>query len=95
MDSLLEKRFYEYLEFCGQTNFSTKKNVVFGNPDFYYKKTKLAFFIDGDMFHNKKIILSKRTRSLTFRKRLIAGLQRDKIVNKRLTQSGWIVVLVS
>jgi len=95
MDSSLEKRFRDYLEICVTKKFCSKKNIVFGNPDFFCVKTKIAFFIDGDLFHNKKVILSKKLKNPYFKKKLLAGLGRDRIVNKRLVDSGWTVVRIS
>ena len=95
MDSLLERRFNEFLEISVKDKLKSKKNVVFGNPDFYCSRRKLAFFIDGDIFHNKKVILAKKISKISFKKRLLAGVRRDSLVNKTLKGGGWTVVRIS
>jgi very-short-patch-repair endonuclease len=95
MDSLLECRFNELLAISVNEKLSSKKNVVFGNPDFYCFRRKLAFFIDGDIFHNKRLILAKKIRTASFKKRLLAGVRRDSLVNKTLKHDGWTVMRIS
>jgi|GEM_PF-4594559 len=95
MDSKLEKRFKDYLETCTKKKFWSKKNIVYGNPDFFCPALKIAFFIDGDLFHNKKVILAKKIRQKTFKKKLLLGVKRDRIVTKQLKDSNWTVVRIS
>ena len=95
MDSKLEVRFQEMLQCSVSDNLISKKNLVYGNPDFFYLKRKIAFFIDGDLFHNKKVILAKRIKTPSFKKRLLAGVRRDSLVKKTLEKDGWTVVRIS
>jgi G:T-mismatch repair DNA endonuclease (very short patch repair protein) len=95
MDSQLEHRFHEFLDLSTKDRFSSKKNVVFGNPDFFCFRRKIAFFVDGDIFHNKAVIKSKNIKNHVFKERLLAGVRRDIYVNTQLKKSGWTVVRIS
>jgi putative nmeDIP very short patch repair endonuclease len=67
---------------------------IFGNPDFSFKKHKIAVFVDGEFWHGKD--WEKRKADIkTNRKFWIAkierNIRRDREVDSHLTQTGWKV----
>jgi DNA mismatch endonuclease (patch repair protein) len=74
-----------------------RKNVedIFGKPDFAMKKYKIAVFCDSEFWHGKnweikqKEIKSNRNFWI---KKIERNIERDKEVNKKLIEEGWIVI---
>lgn len=68
---------------------------VFGKPDLTFKRHKIAIFCDSEYFHgynweeNKKRI---KTNTDFWVKKIESNICRDKIVNEKLTDNGWIVL---
>jgi DNA mismatch endonuclease (patch repair protein) len=67
---------------------------VFGTPDISIKKRKIAVFVDSEYWHGKDWNKSKfriKTNRKFWWKKIESNIQRDKIVNRTLRRSGWIV----
>jgi DNA mismatch endonuclease (patch repair protein) len=66
---------------------------IFGRPDFVFPKSKKAIFVDGCFWHghNCRNTQPKDNKDYWITK-IKRNKQRDKKVNKHLTQLGWIVI---
>ena len=66
---------------------------LFGKPDFVFRKKRLVIFIDGDFWHGnpRKKRLPKSNRGY-WKKKIGSNKARDRLVNRRLRNEGWIVV---
>ena len=75
--------------------FRRNSKSIFGKPDFSLKKYKLAVFIDGDYFHGKDWEEKKyriKTNREFWWKKIERNRERDKEVNKKLKEQGWVVL---
>jgi DNA mismatch endonuclease, patch repair protein len=71
-----------------------------GTPDFVFVKAKIAVFCDGDFWHGngwrirgfKNRKEEQKTYNKFWRNKVIANIARDKMVNKRLRNQGWVVI---
>ena len=74
-----------------------RKNVkdIFGKPDFAIKKYKIAVFCDSEFWHGKnwdtKQNEIKSNREFWIKK-IERNIERDREVNKKLIEEGWIVM---
>jgi len=68
---------------------------VIGKPDFTFKKIKLAIFCDSEFWHGKDWETQQK-RIGTNQKFWIVKIQnnvnRDRLINEKLTNSGWVVL---
>jgi len=75
--------------------FRRNNKAVFGRPDFSLKKKKIAIFCDSEFWHGKNFS-EIETRIGTNRdywiKKIQGNIERDKKVNQRLAEDGWIVI---
>jgi len=74
-----------------------RKNAkdVFGKPDIVFKGKKLAVFADSEFWHGKYLMEEKyipKTNTEFWIKKIEGNIERDKEVNKKLTDEGWIVL---
>ena len=68
---------------------------VFGNPDFYFPKIKLAIFADGCFWHGCKCKTKKpKTNVEYWRNKIKNNKARDRLVNKELKARGYLVVRI-
>lgn len=66
---------------------------VTGKPDFVFLREKIAVFVDGCFWHGcASHYKPPTTRSTFWKAKLEANKQRDAIVNRTLTESGWLVL---
>lgn len=66
-----------------------------GKPDFVFKNSRLAVFVDGCFWHGCQQHGSlPKSNSNFWRNKLLGNMARDKLVNKRLKSSGWAVVRI-
>lgn len=72
-----------------------RKQIVFGNPDFVFRKEKLAIFVDGCFWHQcpQHSTMPKNNKDF-WQKKLLANVDRDHRVNDYLVQKGWVVVRI-
>lgn len=69
--------------------------TVFGKPDFTLKKYKIAVFADGEFWHGKDWNIRKlehKSNVEFWHNKIERNMERDREVNERLKQDGWIVV---
>lgn len=77
-----------------------KHYPIQGKPDFVFLKSKIAVFCDGDFWHgnNWKIRgLNSLEEELSrykpyWKNKILKNIERDKLVNKKLKDEGWIVM---
>jgi DNA mismatch endonuclease (patch repair protein) len=68
---------------------------IIGRPDFVFKKSKLALFVDGCFWHGCPKCYSAPTSSKDFWKdKLAKNMARDLAVNRQLRAQGWRVIRV-
>lgn len=68
---------------------------IFGNPDFTFRKFKIAVFCDSEYFHGKNWELNKhriKTNTEFWHKKIESNILRDKVVNETLFKNGWKVI---
>jgi len=72
-----------------------RNRPVFGKPDFFFLKLKLAVFVDGCFWHGcpKHATKPKNNRAF-WRRKLAANKARDSLVTRTLRRSGWRVLRV-
>ena len=66
-----------------------------GNPDFAFRKEKIAIFCDSEFFHGKNWETQKhriKTNRDFWHKKIEGKIRRDEKVNKLLTDNGWKVL---
>jgi len=68
---------------------------VFGNPDFVFRKFRLAIFVDGCFWHGCPRHGTRPTsNSIFWHEKLDQNRARDGLVNRKLAGSGWCVVRI-
>lgn len=68
---------------------------VFGVPDFTISKYRIAIFCDSEFWHGKdieKLRARLKTNKPYWTKKIENNISRDEIVNKTLTDKGWLVI---
>jgi len=68
---------------------------IFGNPDFTFRKLKIAVFCDSEYFHGKDWEINRlriATNTDFWRKKIEGNIKRDELVNKSLKDDGWKVI---
>lgn len=75
--------------------YRKNNSSVFGKPDITIGKYRLAIFVDGEFWHGKDWPMRKldhKTNQDFWIKKIEGNIRRDKIVNKKLSKEGWIVL---
>jgi DNA mismatch endonuclease (patch repair protein) len=71
--------------------------VIFGKPDFIFRRERVAIFIDGCFWHGcprpKHSPLPKGNADFWFKK-LSANRVRDRLVTRTLRAMGWTVIRI-
>jgi DNA mismatch endonuclease (patch repair protein) len=68
---------------------------IFGKPDFVFRKTRIAVFIDGCFWHGcPKHCRMPATNRDYWERKIGRNLERDKKVKRELRKAGWTVVRV-
>lgn len=68
---------------------------IFGKPDIYIKKYKLAIFVDSDFWHGRLYKKGKaipKSNQEYWNAKLERNIKRDKDVNEKLRKDGWTVL---
>ncbi len=67
---------------------------VFGKPDFCFKGKKIAIFCDSEFWHGKKFLEDEKFKTNTdfWERKILQNIKRDKIVNNKLKDEGWVVL---
>lgn len=74
-----------------------RKNVkdIFGHPDIVFKSKKVAVFCDSEFWHGYDWEHKKneiKTRQDFWISKIERNMQRDKEVNRKLSEEGWTVL---
>jgi DNA mismatch endonuclease, patch repair protein len=68
---------------------------IFGRPDFYFPKAKIALFADGCFWHGCKCKkLKPVTNKNYWSNKIKRNMKRDRAVNLKLKKNGYIVIRV-
>lgn len=68
---------------------------IFGNPDFTFKRYKIAIFVDGEFFHGKNWEINKyriKTNREFWWNKIESNIIRDLKVSQHLKDEGWKVL---
>lgn len=78
----------------GITGWRRKQNV-FGKPDFIFRSTRIAIFVDGCFWHScpQHSTMPKNNHGF-WEKKLAANKARDQEVTKALKKDGWRVLRI-
>jgi DNA mismatch endonuclease Vsr len=64
-------------------------------PDFVFRRTQLAIFVDGCFWHGCPKHATKPANNRAFWKKKLAGNKiRDRVVNRTLRRAGWRVIRI-
>lgn len=75
--------------------YRKNNKTVFGNPDFTFKKNKIAIFVDGEFWHGKDWEVRKfdhKSNQKFWFQKIERNIERDKEVNEYLKNEGWQVL---
>lgn len=75
--------------------YRKNNKTVFGKPDLTFKKYKLTVFVDSEFFHGKDWQVRKhdiKSNQEFWHKKIERNIERDKEVNKFLSNSGWKIL---
>lgn len=68
---------------------------LFGNPDFVFRKHRLAIFVDGCFWHGCPKHASQPVTNRAFwEKKLLRNKDRDRLVTRTLKKQGWHVIRI-
>ena len=68
------------------------KSKLYGRPDIVFPRQKIAIFCDGDFWHGKNYRKEMKNYKQFWKNKILANINRDKTVNKRLKEEGWTVL---
>lgn len=69
--------------------------VVFGRPDFMFRKERLVVFVDGCFWHGcPKHGIAPKNNGVFWSEKLGGNKTRDRLVNRTLRKAGWRVVRI-
>lgn len=72
-----------------------RRQKLFGQPDFLFRKERLAVFVDGCYWHGCPAHCRMPKSNIAFWRRKIArNKKRDLLVNHSLRKSGWRVLRI-
>ena len=72
-----------------------RKAKVPGNPDFVFRRQRVAVFVDGDFWHgNPKNFVSPKTNPEFWKAKIEGNRARDKRNGRLLKKLGWTVVRI-
>ena len=72
-----------------------RNQKVFGNPDFIFRRSRLAIFVDGCFWHGcPKCYIRPRSNKAFWDDKFARNKTRDSRVNRELRKLGWRVVRI-
>jgi DNA mismatch endonuclease (patch repair protein) len=72
-----------------------RRQPLFGKPDFVFRKTKVALFVDGCFWHGcPKHGTRPKTNTEFWNEKIRRNIARDRLVNRTLREAGWRVVRI-
>lgn len=71
--------------------------AIAGRPDLYFSREKVAIFCDGDFWHGRDWKTRRRkvaagANSTYWIAKIEGNIRRDRVVTRRLTAEGWVVL---
>lgn len=93
-DSIIELKIRSFLH---KNGLRFRKNVknLFGCPDIVFKKLQIAIFIDSCFWHKCRYHYRQpKSRLQYWIPKIERNVSRDKKVNKKLKNDGWIVIRI-
>lgn len=70
-----------------------RSQIVYGKPDFIFRKYKVAIFIDGCFWHKCSLHFTMpKSNRIFWRRKIAANVLRDKKVKTVLMKKGWTVL---
>ena len=82
----------KYLFSKGLRGYRVNVNLP-GKPDIVFPKYKVAIFVDGCFWHKcPKCFKAPKTNKEFWTKKINGNVERDKWVNKQLSEAGYIVI---
>lgn len=72
-----------------------RNSDIFGHPDFYFPRMKIAVFADGCFWHGCKCKKNKpKANSAYWQNKIRKNKIRDRLVNQHLKKHGYMVVRI-
>jgi DNA mismatch endonuclease (patch repair protein) len=72
-----------------------RNQLIFGKPDFVFRKQKVAVFVDGCFWHSCRWhCRMPKSRREFWTSKISRNMDRDRKVNRLLRRQGWRVVRV-
>ena len=72
-----------------------RHQLVFGKPDFVFRKDRLCVFVDGCFWHGcPKCYRAPGSNKPFWKKKFQTNLARDNRVNRELRKAGWTVLRI-
>jgi len=72
-----------------------RNQPLFGKPDFVFRKSRVAVFVDGCFWHYCPLHATQPATNRAFwRKKLARNKARDLLVNRTLRKAGWRVLRI-
>jgi DNA mismatch endonuclease (patch repair protein) len=72
-----------------------RNSLIFGKPDFVFRESKVALFVDGCFWHGcLRCYRAPRTSAAFWRAKIERNMQRDLKVSRHLKRLGWKVIRV-
>lgn len=68
---------------------------IFGKPDFCFRGKKIVIFCDSEFWHGYNYLVKGerfKTNAEFWETKIKRNIERDKEVNKKLQEEGWIVL---
>ena len=89
----IETTFRHYVWAKGIKGYRVYNSKIFGKPDLYFSKKKIAVFIDGCFWHKcAKCDSVPKNNHAFWVKKLNGNRERDKTVTKKLSKNGVKVI---
>lgn len=72
-----------------------RQQLIFGKPDFTFRKQRVVIFVDGCFWHGCPMHSNMPVNNRTFwEKKLGANKRRDRLVTATLRGQGWLVLRI-
>jgi DNA mismatch endonuclease (patch repair protein) len=72
-----------------------RNQLIYGKPDFVFRKQKVAVFVDGCFWHNcRRHCRMPKSRREFWTAKILRNMDRDRKVTRLLRREGWRVVRI-
>ncbi|MGK9369421.1 very short patch repair endonuclease [Melioribacter sp. Ez-97] len=73
--------------------FAKHVKKIYGKPDIVFRRKKIVIFIDSDFWHGHPTrFIAPKTNIKYWTEKIKRNKKRDKLVNEKLTEQGWLVL---